>query len=588
MNRLFAIAASFGALALAACGGGEPASQRSAEQQAQARGEQARGEDGGVPAADLVFFGGPIHTANDARPSVEAVAVQDGRIVFAGPRPGLDIWVGQDTRIVDLGGAAMYPGFTDSHIHVLGVGQRERLLNLDDVASVEELVARVETAVETAEPGAIVFGRGWIETHWPEGRFPNRADLDPVSPDNPVVLVRADGHALVANSAALEAAGIDRDSTAPEGGEILFDENGDPDGMLIDTAMGPAQALVSQPEGAERADIYAEGARRLASLGWSGAHDMSVPYSDVAMIEGLADADRLPVRVYVSVNPDGYAQLAQEVPRIADDGRVITRAVKLYMDGALGSRGAALLEPYSDRPDTSGLTIAEADETVSIMTQALRDGVQMNVHAIGDRGNRSLLDWVGEALAQVPADERALAEHRWRDEHSQIVHPDDIPRFAELGVIASMQPSHAIGDLHFAPDRLGDERLEGAYAWQSLLDADAHVTGGSDAPVEQGDPRIEYYAATARSDLEGYQGENWHPEEALSREDALKLFTLWPAYASFREDELGSIETGKRADFTIFSADIMTIPEAEILEVDPLMTVVDGEVVWEEAGRFGG
>ena len=583
MNRFFAIAASFGALALAACGGGEPASQTPAESQT-----SARSDTDGVPAADLVFFGGPIHTANDARPAVEAVAVQDGRIVFAGPRPGLDMWVGQDTRIVDLQGAAMYPGFTDSHIHVLGVGQRERLLNLDDVTSVADLVARVETAVEAAEPGTVVFGRGWIETHWPEGRFPNRADLDPVSPDNPVVLVRADGHALVANSAALEAAGIDRDSTAPEGGEILFDENGDPDGMLIDTAMGSAQALVAQPTGAERADTYAEGADRLASLGWTGAHDMSVPYADVAMIEGLADEDRLPVRVYVSINPDGYAALAPEVPRIADDGRVITRAVKLYMDGALGSRGAALLEPYSDRPDTSGLRIAEADETVSIMTQALRDGVQMNVHAIGDRGNRSLLDWVAEALAQVPPEERALPEHRWRDEHSQIVHPDDIPRFAELGVIASMQPSHAIGDLHFAPDRLGDERLEGAYAWQSLLDADARLTGGSDAPVEQGDPRVEYYAATARSDLSGFQGENWHPEEALSREDALKLFTLWPAYASFREDELGSIETGKRADFTIFSADIMTIPEAEILEADPLMTVVDGEVVWEEAGRFGG
>ena len=279
----------------------------------------------------------------------------------------------------------------------------------------------------------------------------------------------------------------------------------------------------------------------------------------------------------------GGGLAAGDVPRVADDGRVITRAVKLYMDGALGSRGAALLEPYSDRPDTSGLRIAEADETTGMMTQALRDGIQMNVHAIGDRGNRSLLDWVGEALDQVPAEERALAEHRWRDEHSQIVHPDDIPRFAELGVIASMQPSHAIGDLHFAPDRLGDARLEGAYAWQSLLDAGAHLTGGSDAPVEQGDPRIEYYAATARADLSGFQGENWHAEEALSRSDALKLFTLWPAYASFREDELGSIETGKRADFTVFSADIMTIPEADILEVEPVMTVVEGEIVWERA-----
>ncbi|WP_300544693.1 amidohydrolase [Maricaulis sp.] len=576
MNRFSVFALSFGALALAACSGGDEAPQAPAEPQ-----PDAIADNGGVPAADLVFHGGPIHTANDARPVVEAVAVQDGRIVFAGPQAGLTMWIGEETRIVDLDGAAMYPGFTDSHIHVLGVGQRERLLNLDDVTSVAELADRVAAAVAEAEPGAVVFGRGWIETHWPEGRFPTRDDLDPVSPDNPVVLVRADGHALVANSAALDAAGVTADSVAPEGGEILFDAAGEPTGMLIDTAMGSAQALVSAPAGAERADIYAEGAGRLASLGWTGAHDMSVPYTDVAMIEALAEADRLPIRVYVSINPDGYADLAGETPRMADDGRVITRAVKLYMDGALGSRGAALLEPYADRPETSGLAIAEADETIGLMTQALRDGVQMNVHAIGDRGNRHLLDWVEEALAQVPPEERAIEEHRWRDEHSQIVHPDDIPRFAELGVIASMQPSHAIGDLHFAPDRLGDERLDGAYAWQSLLDAGAHITGGSDAPVEQGDPRIEYYAAVARADLSGFQGENWHPDEALSRQDALKLFTLWPAFASFREDELGSIEEGKRADFTVFSADIMTAPATDILEVEPVMTVVDGEIVWE-------
>jgi predicted amidohydrolase YtcJ len=582
--RFSAIAASLGALALAACGGGEPASQPAPDTSA----EPAASDSGGIPAADMVFFGGPIHTADAARPTVGAVAVQDGRIVFAGPRAGANMWVGQDTRLIDLDGAAMYPGFTDSHIHVLGVGQRERLLNLDDVTSVAQLVERVEAAVAAADTGTVVFGRGWIETHWPEGRFPNRTDLDAVSPDNPVVLVRADGHALVANSAALDAAGIDAASTAPEGGEILVDADGEPTGMLIDTAMGPVRALVSEPAGAERADTYAEGAARLASLGWTGAHDMSVPWTDVPMIEDLAAQDRLPVRVYVSINPDGYADLAAETPRIADDGRVITRAVKLYMDGALGSRGAALLEPYSDRPETSGLAIAEPDETIGLMTQALRDGVQVNVHAIGDRGNRNLLDWVEEALDQVPPEERALTEHRWRDEHSQIVDPADIPRFAELGVIASMQPSHAIGDLYFAPDRLGDERLEGAYAWQSLLDAGAHLTGGSDAPVEQGDPRIEYYAATARAALDGFQGENWHAEEALSREDALKLFTLWPAYASFREEELGSIETGKRADFTVFSADIMTIPEADILEVEPLMTVVDGAVVFEADGRFGG
>lgn len=577
MIHLRSIAVTASLMALAACSG--------EQQPSIADDAQHAAIPAGMP-ADIVFWGGAIYTANDAQPQVEAVAVDDGRIVFAGAELDVGSLIGPETRIVDLNGGAMYPGFTDSHIHVFGVGQRERTLNLDTAVSIADLVARVEGAVDAAEPGAFVTGRGWIETHWPEGRFPNRQDLDAVSPDNPVALVRADGHALVANSAMLEAAGITRNSVAPAGGEILFDEAGEPTGMLIDTAMGAVTTLIAAPTGSERADIYAEGAQRLASLGWTGAHDMSVPWQDVEMIEGLAAQDRLAIRSYVSINPDGYAWLAPQTPRMADDGRVITRAVKLYMDGALGSRGAALLEPYSDRPETSGLAIAEPDETISLMTQALRDGVQMNVHAIGDRGNRHFLDWVEEALAQVPAEERALAEPRWRDEHSQIIDPADIPRFAQLGVIASFQPSHAIGDLHFAPARLGDERLVGAYAWQSLLDAGAHITGGSDAPVEQGDPRIEFYAAVARADLSGFQGENWHPEEALSREDALKFFTLWPAYASFREDELGSIETGKRADFTIFSADIMTIPAADILTVDPWMTVVEGEVVFEAPESF--
>ncbi|WP_339747664.1 amidohydrolase [uncultured Maricaulis sp.] len=568
--------------ALAACG--VPSDEAAAPANDEATLDFA--DDGAMPAADLVFWGGSIHTANDNQPTVQAVAVQGGRIVFAGPQAGARIWIGPQTRTIDLNGGAMYPGFTDSHVHVLGVGARERTLNLDDVTSIADLQARIAAAAAELDPGSVLFGRGWIETHWPEGRFPNRHDLDVVAPDHVVILTRADGHASVANTLALQQAGIGLDSVAPDGGEILREADGEPDGMLIDAAQGAVRALVEQPTGDVRADIYAQGAQVMASRGWTGAHDMSVPYQDVEMIEGLAEAGRLPIRDYISINPDGYAWLATQTPRIAANGRVITRAVKMYMDGALGSRGAALLEPYSDRPESSGLLFPEGDEMLGVMTEALRSGVQINVHAIGDRGNRVLLDWVEEALAAVPPEERALPEHRWRDEHSQIINPDDIPRFAELGVIASMQPSHAIGDLYFAPARLGEVRLEGAYAWQSLLDAGAHITGGTDAPVEQGDPRIEFYAATARAALDGFQGDDWHPEEALSREDALKLFTAWPAYASFREDELGTIQEGRIADLTIFSADIMTIPEADILTVEPWMTVVDGEVAFEAPDAF--
>mgnify|MGYP001171010529 CR=1 FL=1 len=555
------------AAAIAACSPSEP--QTSVETEAAAE-----------ALASMILRGGPIHTADDAMPTAGAVAVRDGRIVYVGDEAGVEAFAGPETEIVELDGAALYPGFTDAHVHVLGVGSRERTLNLEGTESITDLQERVRAAATELPEGSVLYGRGWIETHWPEGRFPNREDLDAAAPGHAVVLTRADGHALVANSLALERAGITADSVAPEGGDILRDEAGEPNGMLIDAAMYPANALVGALEGDERADTYAEGATVMASLGWTGGHDMSVPYSDVAMIEGLAAEDRLPIRVYVSINPDGLAALARETPRIADDGRVITRAVKMYMDGALGSRGAALLEPYSDAPSNAGLLLSNEDETLSAFTEALRAGVQMNVHAIGDRGNRLLLDWVEDAYAAVPAEERTIENPRWRDEHTQIVDPADIPRFAELGVIPSMQPSHAIGDLFFAPDRLGEERLDGAYAWRDLIDSGVVIAGGSDAPVERGDPRIEFYAAVARRALDGTQTEDWHPDQAVTRQEALRMFTAWPAYASFREDELGRIAVGLRADFTVFSEDIMTIPEEDILTVEPVMTIVDGEVVY--------
>jgi predicted amidohydrolase YtcJ len=263
-----------------------------------------------------------------------------------------------------------------------------------------------------------------------------------------------------------------------------------------------------------------------------------------------------------------------------NSGRIITRAVKLYVDGALGSRGAALSAPYSDQPGADGLLLMTREEAAPLFEKALRDGVQIATHAIGDRGNRLILDWYEEAFNKVPAEERKVANPRWRIEHAQILHVEDIPRFAKLGVIASMQPSHAIGDFYFAPARLGDARLDGAYAWRSLLDAGAIVAGGSDAPVERGDPLIEFYAAVARKDLEGNSGSDWRPEQKVTREEALAMFTSSAAFASFQEADLGTIEVGKKADFTVFSKDIMIVPEAEILTAKPVMTVVDGEIVW--------
>ena len=529
--------------------------------------------------AERVFTGGTIYTGVEESPTVELVAVDDGRIVFAGAAADAETLIGPDTERVDLSGATMFPGFTDSHVHVIGVGERERSLNLEGVGSIAELqVAVAEAAAD--ETASIIAGRGWIETHWPEDRFPTAADLDAVEAERPVVLVRADGHALVANTAAMEAVGITAETPDPDGGAILRDEDGQATGMMIDAAMAPFAGLQPEPTREERRALYELGAETLAASGWTGVHNMSVAFSDVAIMEALAEEGRLPLRVANYVNPEDYEDAAARAGTEALDARVLTPGVKFYMDGALGSRGAALLQPYDDAPDTDGLFLSQRPASQELMRAALRDGVQLAVHAIGDAGNRRVLDWMEASFEAVPEDGRAQPDPRWRVEHAQVLAPPDIPRFAQMGVIASMQPSHAIGDLHFAPARIGLQRLEGAYAWRSLIESGALIAGGSDAPVERGEARIEFYAAAVRRDLNGFAGQGWNLDQALDRETALKLFTIWPAYATFREDELGTIEVGKIADFSVFDRDLMTVPDLELRRARPVMTVVEGEVVW--------
>ena len=532
-----------------------------------------------APMAERVFTGGLIHTGVADRPQVEMVAVSGGRIVFAGSAAEGAARVGPGTETVDLGGAVMFPGFTDSHVHVIGVGERERNLNLEGVGSIADLQAAVAEAAAD-QTASVIAGRGWIETHWPEGRFPNAADLDAVEAVRPVVLVRADGHALVANTAALAAAGITDATPDPEGGSIRRDAEGRATGMIIDTAMAAFAALQAEPTGAERAEIYALGAGVLAASGWTGVHDMSVSHGDVAIMDRLAAEGRFPIRTAVYANPEDYDAVAAAVGTRAPEARVITRGIKFYMDGALGSRGAALLAPYDDAPGETGLFLSREETASALLEAALRDGVQIAAHAIGDAGNRRLLDWMEASFAAVPEDERAVADPRWRVEHAQVLTLADIPRFGAMGVIASMQPSHAIGDLHFAPSRIGLQRLEGAYAWRSLVDSGAIIAGGSDAPVERGEARIEFYAAAVRRDLAGQAGEGWNLDQALDRDTALKLFTLWPAWATGREDVLGTIEVGKLADFSVFDRDLMTVDAESLREARPVMTVVDGEVVW--------
>ncbi len=538
--------------------------------------------------ADTLFINGVIHTLDERQPQAAAVAVRRGRVVFVGGAADALARRGPRTRLVDLKGAAMYPGFTDAHCHLFGIGERELSLNLEGTTTTREaFLAAVAARVAQTPRGEWVVGRGWIETFWMPPVFPTAAELDAIAPEHPVYLTRADGHASVVNSRALELAGIDEKTANPPGGDILRDQpTGRPTGMLIDSAQGLVGRLLPKlsPEDYERAALA--GAQRELSLGWCAIHNAGSSLLETSILRRLCREGKIKLRVYNAAanRPLEVATLLRSGPIVGEsNGRFTMRAIKTYLDGALGSRGAALLAPYSDA-ETSGLFLTPPDELRALCRRALRAGIQIETHAIGDRANRQALDIYEQTFREIPAAQRRVRAPRWRVEHAQILSAEDIPRFAKLGVIASMQPSHAISDLHFAPRRLGIDRLAGAYAWRSLLDSGALIAGGSDAPVERGEPLIEFYAAVARKDLAGFSGEGWHPEQAVSRLDALKMLTLWPTYAAFEEGEAGVIAVGKRADFTVFSADLLAIPEADILKARCLMTVVGGELAFVAEG----
>src|SRR6266446_1333298 len=540
-----------------------------------------------VPPADLVFKNGNIYTVNEARPKAEAVAIKDDRIVFFGSNREAQQYVGKQTRVIDLNGKTMVPGMTDAHHHLSGVGFREMTLNLEGVTSLQEFLARVKERVDQKKLGEWISGRGWIETFWTPPVFPTRWDLDKVAPNNPVILTRADGHGTVVNSAALKIAGIDKYTPSPFGGEISKDkQRGEPNGMLLDAAQGLVRRHLPPTSTAEEEQAIVLGVKRDIELGWTQVQDPGGSYAEVDLFKKLYGEGKIKLRIYKAVSSPGpeVERLFREGPIIEAYGnRLNVRTIKVYVDGSLGSRSAALLEPYSDAPDTSGFLTIKEEVLLPVLEEALRKGIQCETHAIGDLGNRFILDEYEKALKAVPANQRKIADPRWRVEHSQIVNPLDIPRFKKLGIIPSMQASHAIGDLHFAPARLGIKRLEGAYAWNSFIKSGVIVPGGSDAPVERGEPMIEFYAAVARKDIKGWSGEGWHPEEALSREQALKMLTIWPAYSAFEETLRGTIEVGKLADLTVLSADIMKIPEMDILKTHCLMTVIGGEIVYQTA-----
>jgi hypothetical protein len=538
-----------------------------------------------APTADLVLRNGNVYTGVDGAPRAAAIAIQGTEIVFVGANADAERYAGSTTRTIDLGGATVFPGWADAHYHLSGVGEREMTLNLEGTTTKEAFLAKVKERVDATPAGQWVTGRGWIETFWTPPVFPTRHDLDAIAPDHPVILTRADGHASIVNTKALEVAGVTKATPAPFGGALNKDGRGELTGMLIDRAQGLVARHVPAPTEAELDSAVVIGARQSAEWGWTQIQDAGGSWTEVARMRRLYGRGLVPIRIYKAIRGPGQdadSLLAAGPGGREFDGRLTVRTIKVAIDGALGSRGAALLAPYADDPATSGLLTADTAAYYAMLVKALERGVQVETHAIGDRGNRLVLDLYERAFRQVPrGEQRPVQDPRWRIEHAQIVDPADIPRFKALDVIPSMQPSHAIGDLYFAPSRLGPARLAGAYAWKSFLDLGLGIAGGSDAPVERGDPRIEFYAAVARRDIRGNAGPDslWHPEQKATREQALKMFTVWAAYAAFEEDVRGTLEPGKWADLTVFDRDLMTVPEAEILAATPVLTVVGGQVV---------
>jgi hypothetical protein len=538
------------------------------------------GCDAPGPTADLVVRGGKIVTLDPQRPTAEALAVVGDRISAVGSLRDVAPWVGAETRVIELEGAIAVPGFIESHGHFLDFGMSQMTLDLVGTTSPEEIGAQVVEASKRMPEGEWLIGRGWDQNDWPVKQFPDHGILDRAAPDRPVFLHRVDMHAGWANGRAMALAGIERATADPAGGEIVRDSKGNPTGIFIDRAVDLITSAIPSPSAESQREAIRLAEEACFRNGVTSFHDAGVDEPIIELYRALVAQGALRLRLYVMLNgrnPELLQRYFAHRPELGP--HLSVRSVKLMADGALGSRGAALLEDYSDRPGWKGLMILEGKEIYSIADRALRAGYQLNVHAIGDRANRETLD----------AFERALGEHsevrdpRFRVEHAQILDAADIPRFAQLGVIASMQGVHATSDRPWVADRIGEERTaEGAYVWQKLLRTGARIANGTDAPVERLSPIECFYASVTRKDRQGQPEGGWDPGERMSREEALRSYTVDAAYAAFEESEKGSLGAGKLADLVVLSRDIMTIEADEILGTEVLYTMVGGTVVYEK------
>lgn len=535
--------------------------------------------------ADLVLHGGRVLTMLETEPASAptAVAVAGGRILYVGDDAGALALAAPGAQKIDARGGAIIPGFIDSHAHLYGLGKALAEIDLRGTATVEEAVQRVADAA-AANPGrGWLEGRGWDQNDWPVKEYPHREMLDRVARKRPILLRRVDGHAAWASTMALALAGITIETPDPPGGSIVRDARGEPTGVLIDNAVSLVTQVIPAPDQAEVRRRLRLAAEHCLRLGVTSVHDAGVSWERAQLMKELAAAGELGVRVHAMYD-DEAATLAAALeagPWTSEDGMLSLRAVKLYADGALGSRGALLLQDYSDQPGHRGLAVTDAGHLRQVMRTMGGAGFQVCTHAIGDGGNRLVLDLYEEVLGELKP-----RDARWRVEHAQILDPADIPRFAKLGVVAAMQPVHCTSDMDWADERLGAERLKGAYAWKSLLGTGAHLCYGTDFPVEKVEPLEGLYAARTRMHPDGTPIGGWRPEEAVDARTALWLYTAGGAWAAFAEDELGVIAPGYRADLAVLDGDPVGCTAAELLTMKVTATVVAGRLVMGEgAGR---
>lgn len=531
--------------------------------------------------AGIILEGATVYVSAREKPRKADILVKDGKIVFAG-EPGRVRPMAPGAARVDLTGSFVFPGWADAHGHLEGLGRALEIADLRGAGNASEAARRIGTVAATLPAGVWAQGRGWDQNRWPGQKFPDARDLDAAVSDRPALASRVDGHAVWVNTKALETAKIDASTPDPDGGRILRRPDGTPSGVFVDNATGlVARAMpAASPADFERRILAA--ARACAKTGLTEVQDAShYGSAEIEILEKLARKGELPIRIYATVSND-----AKELPgffaagaRVGRGGDFVTvRAVKALADGALGSRGAALLSDYSDEPGNRGLLVTPPARLDELARQAREKGWQLWVHAIGDRGNRVALEAFEKAAAAVP--KSPPGGDRPRIEHAQVVALSDIPRFARDGVIASIQPTHATSDMPWAQTRVGPRRIEGAYAWRSFKSAGVRLAGGSDFPVESENPLLGFYAAVTRQDLLGNPPGGWRPQEKLTRAEALALFTSDAAWAAFEEDRRGRIAPGFEADLTVLAADPMTAPEKEIPSIPAVLTMVGGRVAW--------